>query len=299
MKYNVLTYLIGEGFTNILKNRRQAFMSFLAMCLMMILFGVCFTIVANFNHFVKQVQNQQGIQVFIEKDATEEEIEEIKNQINQIEEVNTIEFVSQEQALQSLKDSVFKDRADLLEGYDESIFKPSYKITLTDITKTAEIKEKLSGLEKVAKVTNTDDVIEILIKIAKAIRVISFVIIIGLIAISILIISNTIKLTVYARRKEISIMKYVGATNGFIRWPFVVEGIIIGLFSGVVSLGIISGLYMLMSNNVKIVSFLAVMRLKLLEFNEMFNFILMVYLILGIGIGVLGSAMSMKKYLKV
>ena len=158
---------------------------------------------------------------------------------------------------------------------------------------------KLSSLENVAKVTNTDDVIEILIKIAKGIRIISFVIIIGLIAISILIISNTIKLTVYARRKEISIMKYVGATNSFIRWPFIVEGIIIGLFSGIVSLGIISGLYMLMSNNVKIISFLSVIRLKLLEFNEMFNFILIVYLILGIGIGVLGSAMSMKKYLKV
>ena len=299
MKYNVLTYLIGEGFTNILKNRWQALMSFGVMCLMMILFGVCFAIVGNFNHFIKQVQTQQGIQVFVKKDATDEEISELEKEINSLDIVNTVEFVSQEQALQSVKDRIFKDRADLLEGYDVKIFKPSFKITLTDITKTAETKQELSNLENVVKVTNTDDVIEILIKVAKAIRITSFVIIIGLIIISVFIISNTIKLTVYARRKEISIMKYVGATNSFIRWPFVVEGIIIGLFSGIVSLGIISGLYMLMSNSVKVVGFLSAIGLKLLEFNEMFNFILIVYLILGIGIGVLGSAMSMKKYLKV
>ncbi len=127
----------------------------------------------------------------------------------------------------------------------------------------------------------------------------SYIIIIALIAVSIFIISNTIKLTVYARRKEISIMKYVGATNSFIRWPFIVEGIIIGLSSGVFSLIIVSGLYMLVSSNVGFVNFLANLRLKLLEFNEMFSVIVIVYLALGMGIGIIGSTRSMKKYLKV
>ena len=131
------------------------------------------------------------------------------------------------------------------------------------------------------------------------IKIGSYVIIIALIAVSIFIISNTIKLTVYARRKEISIMKYVGATNSFIRWPFIVEGIIIGLLSGIISLVIISGLYMVVSRNVTFVNFLANLGLKLLEFNEMFNFILIVYLILGMGIGILGSSLSMRKYLRV
>ena len=131
------------------------------------------------------------------------------------------------------------------------------------------------------------------------IKIGSYVIIIALIAVSIFIISNTIKLTVYARRKEISIMKYVGATNSFIRWPFIVEGIIIGLFSGVFSIVIISGIYMVVSRNVTFVNFLANLGLKLLEFNEMFNFILIVYLVLGMGIGIIGSSLSMRKYLKV
>ncbi len=167
MKYNVFTYLVGEGFSNIFKNKKQAFTSFGTMCLIMIFFGFCFMIVGNFNHFIEQVKLQQGIQAFIKKDATEEEIEEVKNQINEIEEINTMEFVSKEEALQSVKDRIFKDRADLLEGYDVSVFKPSYKITLTDITKTAEVKERLLQIENIVKVTNTDDVIEVLIKIAR------------------------------------------------------------------------------------------------------------------------------------
>lgn len=131
------------------------------------------------------------------------------------------------------------------------------------------------------------------------IKIGSYVIIIALIAVSIFIISNTIKLTVYARRKEISIMKYVGATNSFIRWPFIVEGIIIGLSSGIVSLALVSGLYMIVSRNIAFINFLANLRLKLLEFNEMFSFIVIVYLVLGLGIGIIGSTKSMKKYLKV
>ena len=299
MKYNVFTYLVGEGFSNIFKNKKQAFTSFGTMCLIMIFFGVCFIIVGNFNHFIKQVESQQGIQAFIKKDATEEEIEEVRNQINEIGEINTLDFVSQEQALQSVKERVFQERADLLEGYDVSIFKPSYKITLTDITKTSEVKEKLSQIENVVKVTNTDDVIEVLIKVARGIKIGSYIIIIALIVISIFIISNIIKLTVYARRKEISIMKYVGATNNFIRWPFVVEGIIIGLFSGVISLAIVSGLYMVIEKNIAFVNFLANLGLRLLELNEMFNFIVIVYVVLGMGIGVVGSTLSMRKYLKV
>jgi len=299
MKYNVFTYLVGEGFSNIFKNKKQAFTSFGTMCLIMIFFGFCFMIIGNFNHFIKQVETQQGIQAFIKKDATEEEIEEVKNQINEIEEINTIDFVSQEQALQSVKERVFQERADLLEGYDVSIFKPSYKITLTDITKTSEVKEKLSQIDNIVKVTNTDDVIEVLIKVARGIKIGSYIIIIALIAVSIFIISNTIKLTVYARRKEISIMKYVGATNNFIRWPFMVEGVILGLSSGIFSLIIVSSLYMIVSRNITLVNFLANLNLRLLEFNEMFNFIVIVYLVLGMGIGVLGSTKSMRKYLKV
>ena len=298
MKYNVLTYLIGEGFSNVFKNKKQAATSFGTMCVIMIFFGLCFMLVGNFNHFIKQVESQQGIQAFMKSDVTEEDIAKVGEDIKNLEGVNTIEFVSQEAALQSLKER-FKDRAYLLDGYDVKIFKPSYIITLTDLNKTTEVQTQINEIPNIAKITSSDETISTLVKIAGGIKIGSYVIIIGLIAISVFIISNTIKLTVYARRKEISIMKYVGATNSFIRWPFIVEGIIIGLISGAISLALIAGLYVLIEQSVGFVSFLANLGLSLLEFSDMFNLILIVYLILGIGIGILGSTLSMRKYLKV
>ena len=94
-------------------------------------------------------------------------------------------------------------------------------------------------------------------------------------------------------------MKYVGATNNFIRWPFVVEGIIIGFISGIISLGLVAGLYVLVEQNVRLVTFFSGLGLTLLDFSNMFNIILVVYLVLGIGIGIVGSSLSMRKYLKV
>ena len=299
MKYNVLTYLIGEGISNIFKNKKQAASSFGTMCVIMIFFGLCFIIVGNFNNFIKQVEAEQGIQVYILNDATDDEIRKLGEEINEIDGVNTIEFVSKEEALQHMKDR-FGEKAYLLSPYEQgNVLPSSYIVTLTDLGKSNEVQGKIKELEKVKRITSSDETIEMLVKIAKGVKIGSYVIIIALIGLSIFIISNTIKLTVYARRKEISIMKYVGATNSFIRWPFVVEGIIIGLFSGAISLAIIAGIYMGICQNAGFVSFLAKLGLQLLEFSEMFNLILIIYLILGVGIGVLGSSLSMRKYLKV
>ena len=120
-----------------------------------------------------------------------------------------------------------------------------------------------------------------------------------LIAISTFIISNTIKLTVHARRKEISIMKYVGATNSFIRWPFIVEGILIGIISGLLTLLLMAGIYQLIIPGINTMLGSVTSGLSLLPFNSMITMIFIVYMILGVGIGVIGSAISMRKYLEV
>lgn len=299
MKYNVLTYLIGEGFSNIFKNKKQAATSFGTMSLIMILVGVCFILVGNFNHFIKQVESEQGIQAYIENDATDEEIATLGEHIKALDGVNTTEFISKESALQQMKDKL-GEKSYLLDGYDEkNIFPASYVVTLTDLNLSSEVQNSINQMDKIKKVTSSDKTIETLVKIAGGIKIGSYVIITALVCISIFIISNTIKLTVYARRKEISIMKYVGATNNFIRWPFMVEGIIIGVVSGGISLGVIGSIYLLVEQNIKFVEFLSKLGLSLLEFSEMLNMILIIYLILGVGIGVLGSIFSMRKYLKV
>ena len=135
--------------------------------------------------------------------------------------------------------------------------------------------------------------------LANAIRIITGVILILLVIISIFIISNTIKLTVHARRKEISIMKYVGATNNFIRWPFIVEGMIIGVIASIISIVIVGGAYGFIAKQAVNANFMQVMNMSLVSLQDMLSSIIIVYMLLGIGIGALGSVISMRKYLKV
>ena len=149
------------------------------------------------------------------------------------------------------------------------------------------------------KITSKDETITTLINLANGIKIVTGVILLLLIIISIFIIANTIKLTVHARRKEISIMKYVGATNGFIRWPFIVEGMIIGILASSISITIVGIAYSVIAENMVNSRFMQVINMSLVTFGDMFNSIIFVYMLLGIGIGALGSVISMRKYLKV
>ena len=298
MKYSVLTYLIGEGFSNVFKNKKQALTSIGMMCVTMLIFGIFFVIGENLNHFVDQVQAEQGIRVFMDLDATDEQILKLKQELLAIDGVNTVDFISQAQALQQLKER-FGNRADLLEGRDESIFPVSYVITFTDLSKASSIQDKISKMENVSEINSSNETIGTLVKIAKGIRIATYVISICLVVFAIFIIANTIKLTVHARRREISIMKYVGATNSFIRWPFAVEGMIIGLIAGAISTALLAVIYSLAVSNDGFSGFISKMGLTLLNFSDLVNLVVIAYLALGIGIGVLGSTISMRKYLKV
>ena len=299
MKYNILTYLIGEGFSNVFKNKKRAMTSLGMMCVTMLIFGIFFVIGQNLNHFVTEIEADQGMQVFLQKTSTDEQIQEMKTKLQNINGVNTIEYVSKEDALQQMKNK-FKDKSSILNGYEkDNPFPPSYIITLTDLNLAKQVKQEITAMPEVTEITSSDETIITLVKLAKGIKIGTYAILAFLIVFSIFIIANTIKLTVHARRREISIMKYVGATNSFIRWPFAVEGIIIGLMSGAISIGILSGIYYLVVQNDTFISMTTKIGLTLLQFGDMLNTIIIIYLALGIGIGVLGSTISMRKYLKV
>lgn len=306
MRYNVITYLLGEGIRNVFKNKKSTSASIIIMSLTMLIFGVFFVITQNINSIMKQIESEQGIEVFL-YDISEDQTKALEDYIRNIDGINTVEYKSKEDALNQLK-SQFKDREDLLSGYDENnIFPASYVVTLTDLTKNNEVKQKIEEYDKdkpdtekvIKKITSSDETITKLINLANGIRIITRVILVILIIISIFIISNTIKLTVHARRKEISIMKYVGATNSFIRWPFIVEGIIIGIISGAISIIILGINYNLIANKILESQVVSAMNINLLTFADMFGLIVLVYTILGVGIGVLGSCISMRRYLKV
>lgn len=304
MKYNVLSYLIGEGFRNVFKNKKSTAASLFIMCATMVIFGVCFIIGENVNNIMNELEMQQGMQVFINKDASNTEIKNLKEQINSIEGVNSVEFVSEEDALNKVKE-MLKDKKSLISGYEaDNPFKASYIVKLTDLKQSEEVKQKIEGLTNVSNIEMRSETINKLMSITNIIRVVSFAILILLIVISIFIIANTIKLTVHARRREISIMKYVGATNNFIRSPFIVEGIVIGVISSAISLLILGVAYKFICDftyNSMILGSEGMnsMNISLLNFSDIFTLIVIVYLALGIGIGTLGSVISMRKYLDV
>ena len=299
MKYNILGYLIGEGFSNVFKNKKSTGASLMIMCATMIIFGIFLILGENINHFVEEVESVQGVQVFINNDATQEQIDEIGDKIRQIDGVSTVEYVSKDDALQQMKDR-FGDKQDLLEGYEENnIFPASYVVTLTDLTKSQEVQDQILTFENIKKITSKDETVTTLINLANGIKIVTGVILVLLVIISIFIIANTIKLTVHARRKEISIMKYVGATNGFIRWPFIVEGMIIGIFASIISIAIVGFAYNIIAQKLISSEFMQVINMSLVTFGDMFNSIIFVYMLLGIGIGAVGSVISMRKYLKV
>ena len=300
MKYSIFGYLIGEGFRNFFKNKKSTAASIIIMCATMFIFGIFFLIGENVNYVMDQVQSQQAMQAFINPEATEAEEDDLYNKIMAIPYVNTATYVSQEEALNTVK-GWLGDSSEILDPYsgEDNPFKASYVITLTDLTKSDEVQAQIESFENVTKVEAGNVTINRLIEIANGIRTATGVILVLLILISIFIIANTIKLTVHARRKEISIMKYVGATNGFIRWPFMVEGIIIGILSALITVVILGFTYNVVADNITQSGTMAVIGYNLLNFSDMLSLLLTVYIIMGIGIGTIGSAISMKKYLEV
>lgn len=295
-------YLISEGFRNVFKNKKSSFTSLITMICAMFIFGVAFAIGENANSVVEQVSSSQGIQVYMTTDATDEQINKLESDIWKIgtDKIQKVEFVSKQQALETMKTS-FEDADWIFDGYEgeNNIFPVSYIVTLTDLSYTKEVEDKINQMENIDKIRSSNETIDTLIKLARGVRFAVIVIFVLLIVMAVTIISNTIKLTVHSRRREISIMKYVGATNGFIRGPFVVEGIIIGLIAAILTIFVLGVAYDFVVSKIAQSDVLQRMDIVLMSFGELSKVIAIVFLSLGIGIGIIGSSISMKKYLEV
>ena len=300
MKYNVVSYLIGEGFRNIFKNKKSTVTALTTMCLCMHVFGIFFIIGENINNIMNTIEDAQGMKVYFKSTTEEERIREIGKSLEKIDGINKIQYESKEDGLNQIKES-FKDNASALDGVEFKNMEAAYKITLSDLSRNEAIQNEIKIIvgNDLSDITSSNEEIAILMSIGRAIRVFTFILLLILVTISLVIIGNTIKLTVHARRKEISIMKYVGATNSFIRWPFIVEGIMIGIAAALVTIIIVGLIYNSMLPNLLESNVVKTLEITFVTFGDMFNVIILVYLALGIGIGTVGSIMSMKKYLEV
>lgn len=298
MKFNIISYLIGEGFKNVFKNKKSTGSSLIIMCCSMLIFGIFFILGENITHVMQDIEDSRLMEIWLKSDATAEQTAEFSEELKKIDEINSIRYVSAEENKNEIKE-IWKDKPDLLEYVDTFDEMPvKYEITLTDLSYSKEVKARLSQMEIVDSIESNDQAFDMLLNIAKGIRFGSLALLIICIVIAVFIIANTIRLTVEARKKEIFIMRYVGATNSFIRWPFLVEGIIIGIFSGIISI-IITGVgYKLLQDFAMQLNTFKMLGIVLKPFGEMFNLLIIVFLALGIGVGILGSTISMRKYLK-
>lgn len=303
MNYNMLSYLIGEGFKNVFRNKKSTFAALIIMFATMITVGIGLAGAKNITSIIKKWEEEVPVTVYVKDGLSTTELNEVEDYIKSIDSVNKVEFTSKPEALKKAKERL-AESAKVLEKYTENNhpFKASYTITLIDINKSQEVVDIINSTEdikdRIVEFKTPDTVISGLNKIDRGIKFLFFGIGALLIGVSVVIIGNTIKLAVHARRREISIMKYVGATNNFIRAPFVVEGIVIGILATAVSILSLGGLYHLIYSKFNSV-LIANVGFGLLKFSDIFQVTVLSYAALGIGIGVIGSILSMKKYLKV
>ena len=297
MKYNVIAYFLSEGFRNVFKNKKSTISCLGVMCVTMLMFGAFFAIGKNITNMMDSIEDAQAIQVFAVLETTDEQLEKMKTDLLAIEGVADAKLVTPEEAYNSMKEEFGNPAA--MEGIEPGVFPSSYIVTLSDLDLNDSVQEKIRKIDNFDDITSSNETITTLAALGRGVRIVTGVILAILILISIFIIANTIKLTVHARRKEISIMKYVGATNSFIRTPFMVEGIVIGLASSAISLGLVGALYNWCAIQLAGAETMQRIGLTLLPFDQLFTNILTVFIILGAGLGIIGSTISMKKYLDV
>lgn len=291
------TYLIKEGYSNLRKHGSKTFATMLIICATMLVLGIFILLFQNVNVNVNTIVEEQGLQALIEDTATEGDIEYIQDEINLISGISSIEYLDREAAYQDAKE-LFAEQEYFLEGLEDvEIFPRSFVIKFDSIEQSSTIKSEIENIDGIYKVKYNESTINASISLSKIANI--FLLGIGtiMLIVSIFIISNTIKLAVYSNKREIFIMKYIGATNKFIRRPFIVEGAIMGLVSAIISFIVISLAYIVLYARLpKIGTTMGVF--GFLPYSTLWYQILIAYIILGLLVGILGSAISIKKYLK-
>lgn len=305
MRFSTFTRHVREGFKSIIRNGWMSFASISSIFVSLFILGVFILLALNMNSLAEQIESQVQIRVYLKTDVKEEVAAEMQKRIANIAEVSKVTYVSKEDGLATLRDKMGGDNGDWLEGYDDenNPLPISYTIEVFDPQQVKSVANQIVALNEATQTKPIDDVkygqgtVETLFKITNAIRNVGFVIVVALAVTAMLLISNTIKMTIVARRREISIMKMVGATNAFIRWPFFVEGALIGVISSIVTTVIV-----LVGYDQAVTQFqsdLALMLVQLLPVGDVMLLTATTMIVLGSLIGIWGSVMSVRKYLKV
>ena len=294
MKGNSLGYLTKEGFRSVWVNRLMSLASITVLLACLVIIGTGAMLFFNINELLDVVERQNVVMVYIKDEATELETSTVGLKIKAIDNVEECEFISREDAFASQLEQ-FGDDATLFDGLDNPM-PNSYKVTVKDLEQFDQTVSQIKKLDFIESVRENSDLSEKLLAIRRAVTYIGTALVALLFIVSVFIIANTVRITMYNRRLEISIMKAVGATNGFIRWPFVVEGVTLGIIAGIISFALVFAIYQ------AIVYFfsdvISIIGTKPVEFFKYGWYILGIFLGVGVFTGGFGSAVSMGRYLK-
>lgn len=295
MKVRTIEYYIREVFISLRRNNWMSVASIGTVAVSLFIFGMFLMMVMNMNKLAENMESQVQINVYLLDKVDRQQARDIEKDLKEIEGVESVGFVTKDEAMERFKDRL-GDQKTLLDALDETNPLPdSFEVTVTnpDLVKTAA--EKMEKLDGVECAKYGQDVMEHLFEITRLLRIFGFTLMLVLAFATLFIISNTIRLTVFARRKEIAIMKYVGATDWFIRWPFVMEGMVLGLFGSIIAAMVLRTAYIAMAE--KVYDTLAFF--PLIPEQPFLTYITIIVVISGMVVGAIGSAVSIKKFLKV
>lgn len=288
-------YLIREGFRSITTHGFMSFASVTIIMACLVIMGIVSLLSVNIDALIKDLENQNEIVVFVDENiADENEAKAIQGSIEALENISDVEFVSREEAMENF---MSKYDQNLMEGIDESVFRHRFVVHLTDIALMSQSQSDLESLAGVAKVNAHLEYAKTFVSIRNVVSVISMVLIAMLVFVSIFIMTNTIKLATFGRREEIAIMKMVGATNGFIRMPFVIEGLVLGMLGGGLAFIAVWGVYNVITG--KLVGTLTGNFITVVPFSSVSLQIFVIFMSVSVMVGVFGGVNAIRNYLKV
>ena len=288
-------FYIKETFKSVFRNRNTSIATILSMTLTLLILGITLLIILNLDKFVLSARQEfSGIQIFLKNEVDKTKMDEFEDKLRDNQLLKDIIFVSKDETMESFKNNI---------GYETDIFSDienpcenSFIVYPNDAKDSADIVEELKKDTRVSSISFYQDTIEQLVKISNIAGLISIIVIVVLFVLSLLIIENMIKITIFSRMREINIMKVIGATNWFIRWPFILEGALLG-FIGSFSAFLITDfayakVYSILSGTIFFSKYIV-------DKATMSSLLLSLFVLTGIGIGILGSVSSLRKYLKV
>lgn len=294
MKLNRLGYLIKSGFTGIFSHGLMSFATVTITMACLIIMGSFGLLVVNINEMIAGLENENEVVAFVDESLTEDEARAIEPLIEAVPNVSGAEFETREQAMEEFQEDYDED---LFDELDPSVFRHRFIIHLTDISLMSQTKTDLEQVDGIAKVRAHLDYAEAFITVRNVVSIVSLALIIILIVVSFFIMSNTIKLATFTRREEIAIMRMVGASNGFIRCPFIIEGLVLGLVGGLLAFVIEWALYSLLIS--KVIGGVASGLISLLPVSAVMWPLLICFLAVGVLVGVVGGSSAIRNYLKV